>query len=89
MDNQSKIAELEKTVAELKSKLETVTGEVYNKNFSSQKDYTKYSNFLTGLKVPSYPILPQQCEQGEIIESGGVLKICSANNTWTSVGTQS
>lgn len=84
MDNVS----LQKQIDELKNQLQEVSGEVYTRNFSTRKDYVKYSNFITMLKVPSYVTPPATCEIGEVIESGGKLKICSAANTWTTVGTQ-
>lgn len=75
-------------IDQLKKQLQNLSNEVYQNNFSARKDYIKYSNFITMLKVPSYSSLPATCEIGELVESGGKLKICSAANTWTTVGTQ-
>ena len=75
-------------IDQLKRQLQDLSNEVYQNNFSARKDYIKYSNFITMLKVPSYSSLPATCEIGELVESGGKLKICSAANTWTTVGTQ-
>ncbi len=75
-------------IDQLKKQLQDLSNEVYQNNFSARKDYIKYSNFITMLKVPSYSSLPATCEIGELVESAGKLRICSASNTWTIVGTQ-
>lgn len=80
-DTQTQINKL----AEALQKLNT---EFYSNNFSAHQDFNKSSTFSTRLKIPHYDSLPINCEQGEIAESGGKLKICSAANTWTTVGTQ-
>ena len=72
----------------LKQQVEALSTEYYNNNFTSSQDFTKYSRFNTRLKIPKYDTPPSTCEVGEIIEDGGVLKICSAADTWTVVGTQ-
>lgn len=66
----------------------SINQEVYLNNFSARQDFNKYSNFTTRLKVPYYATAPSTCEVGEIIEVAGKLRICSATNTWTIVGTQ-
>lgn len=80
--NQGRLDKLEKA-------LEALNSEYYLNNFSASQDFNKASSFTTKLKVPSYPSLPKTCEVGEIIESGGKLRICSAANVWTIVGQQS
>ena len=72
----------------LKQRLEALESEYHRNNFEGGQDFNKYSRFNTRLKVPNGDTLPATCEVGEIIEDGGVLKICSATNTWTTVGTQ-
>lgn len=74
---------------ELTKELATLKGEFYSNNFTARQDFNKYSNFTTRLKVPSYSSLPATCEVGELCESAGKLRICSAANTWTIVGNQS
>ncbi len=80
--------ELEKTVNKLKQDLESLSGDFYRNNFSSHQDFNKASFFNYRLKVPTYGVLPTTCEEGEVISFGGTLKVCSAANTWTTVGTQ-
>jgi hypothetical protein len=72
----------------LKQRIEALESEYYRNNFEGGQDFNKYSRFNTRLKVPKYDTPPATCEVGEIIESSGVLKICSAANTWTTVGSQ-
>lgn len=83
---------MDKTVQEqidvLKSNLDALTQEVYRNNFSNHQDFNKNVTFSTRLKVPHYDIVPVIGEQGEIIESGGKLYVCSATNVYTIVGTQ-
>lgn len=78
-----------KEVAQLKLELAALSSEFYRNNFSANQTFNKYSNFTSRLKVPSYSSLPATCEIGEIVESAGKLRICSAVNTWTIVGNQS
>lgn len=85
MDNLS----LQQRIDKLEKDLFDLNQEVYLNNFSASQDFNKKSNFNTTLKVPHYASDPTTCEVGEIIEVGGKLKICSATNTWTTVGTQS
>lgn len=80
-DTQTQINKLAKDLADL-------TEEFYRNNFSSSQDFQKYSRFNTRLKVPHYASTPAKCEVGEICEVSGKLRICSAANTWTIVGTQ-
>jgi len=72
----------------LTQRLEALSAEVHSNNFVGSQDFNKASRFNTSLKIPKYDTEPTTCEVGEIIEDGGVLKICSATNTWTTVGTQ-
>lgn len=81
------IQELRDQITSLKSDLDSLSQSFYKNNFTSHQDFNKSCNFTTKLKVPSYSSLPT-CEVGEIAESGGVLYICSAANTWTICGTQ-
>lgn len=85
MDSQ----DLQNRIQRLEQSLFDLTSEVYTNNFSSSQDFNKYSRFNTRLKVPKYSVDPATCEVGEIIEVGGKLKICSATDTWSIVGTQS
>lgn len=78
----------EDRIRRLESELKAMKDEFYLNNFSASQDFNKYSRFNTRLKVPSYSTLPSTCEVGEIAESAGKLRICSAANTWTVVGTQ-
>ncbi len=80
--------DLKTEVAILKQQLEALTGEYHSNNFSGSQDFNKYSRFNTRLKVPHYATEPSTCEVGEIIEVSGVLKVCSATDTWSTVGTQ-
>lgn len=72
----------------LKQNLESLQAEFYKNNFSGSQDYNKYVRFNSRLKVPHYSATPATCEVGEIREVSGKLRICSAANTWTIVGTQ-
>ena len=80
--------DLKVDVAILKQQLEALSGEFHSNNFVGSQDHNKYNRFNTRLKVPNYTTEPTVCEIGEIIEVAGVLKICSASDTWTVVGTQ-
>ena len=67
--------------------------EIVSKNsFSASQDFTKYSRFITRLKVPHYASNPTIGDVGDIVEVGGKLKICTVASltapTWTTVGTQ-
>jgi hypothetical protein len=81
-DSQKRIAQLEKDLRDL-------TDEVYRNNFSSSQDFQKKSRFNTGLRVPTLSATPATCEVGEVCCVSGKLRVCSALNTWTIVGTQS
>ena len=82
------MGDLQSQINMLKQRLEALESEYHRNNFEGGQDFNKYSRFNTRLKVPKYDTPPATCEVGEIIEDGGVLKICSAANTWTTVGTQ-
>lgn len=73
---------------QLTKDLKVLNDEIYSNNFSSSQDFNKYSRFNTRLKVPHYDSLPPVCEVGEICESSGKLKVCSAQNVWVTVGNQ-
>lgn len=79
---------IQEQIDRLNREVGALKGTVNKNNYSSEQIFNKRGNFTTKLKVPSYGTLPN-CEVGEIGESGGVLYICSATNTWTVVGTQS
>lgn len=78
-----------KELDELKKALDSLKNEYYRGNFQSSQDFQKYVRFNGRLKVTHYDTLPATCEVGEISETGGKLRICSAVDTWTIVGTQS
>lgn len=73
----------------LKQQLEALQAEYYLGNFAGSQDHNKYVRFNSRLKVPHYASTPSTCEVGEICEVSGKLRICSAANTWTIVGSQS
>lgn len=81
--------DLQLQINKLRADFEALSNEFYRNNFSARQDMVKYTDFKTMLKVPSYSVAPTTCQVGELIEVGGKLKICSASNTWTTVGTQS
>lgn len=89
MDKTQQVNDLQEQVAKLKSSIDDLTSNFYKNNFSAHQDFTKYSNFTTTLKVPSYSTLPTAQAVGELVESGGKLYISTAVDTWTIVGTQS
>lgn len=72
----------------LKADLKALNDEVYANNFTAHQDFNKSSTFTTRLKIPHYPVLPTQCDVGELVEVGGILYIGSAINTFSKVGTQ-
>ena len=76
---------IEEQIAILRTDLDALNQEVYRNNFSSHQDFNKTSNFTTKLKIPHYDSLPIKGEVGEILESGGLLYICSSSNTFTLV----
>lgn len=80
--------DLQAQINMLKQELEALRSEYYSNNFLGSQDFNKYVRFNSRLKVPSYSSLPSTCEVGELAESSGKLRICSAANTWTIVGTQ-
>jgi hypothetical protein len=88
MENQQ-ILDLENQITSLRQTVENLNAEVFRGNFSARQDFSKYSNFSSTLKVPSYVTAPSKCEIGEIIEVGGKLCICSTANNFTIVGSQS
>ena len=81
--------DLLKRIDQLEKDLRALNDEYYRNNFTAQQDFYKFSNFKYRLKVPRYTSLPTTCQVGEIAESAGKLRVCSAANTWTIVGTQS
>lgn len=87
----NKINRLEERVESLnnsvatKSEISEIQGRINQDNFSSETAFRKYNRFIDFLKIPKYTTNPTTCQVGEIIEVSGVLKICSASNTWTNV----
>ena len=83
----------EKRIVQLEKDLRDLTDEVYLNNFTSSKDYNKYSRFNTRMKVPTFSANPTIGAVGDIVSVGGKLKICTVASltapTWTIVGTQS
>lgn len=77
---------------QLRHDLTELTNDFYQNNFTTSKDYNKYSRFNSRLKVPSSVANPTIGEVGDIVEVGGKLKICTTASltapTWTTVGTQ-
>ena len=76
-------------IDKLEKDLKDLIDEVYKNNFTAYQEFNKTCNFTVRLKVPHYEGVPVECEVGEIIETGGKLYICSSQNTWQLVGTQS
>lgn len=80
-------------IDKLRADLQELTDEFYLNNFTSSKDYNKYSRFNTRMKVPHSAADPTIGDVGDIVEVGGILKICTAASltapTWTKVGLQS
>lgn len=87
-DQQQHIHDLEDELKKLSAKFTVLSADYYLNNFPSSQDFIKKSRFLTRFSVPHYDSPPTTCNVGELIESGGILKICSAVNTWTTVGAQ-
>jgi ABC-type uncharacterized transport system YnjBCD substrate-binding protein len=81
--------DIQRQLDQLRADLQALNEEVYRNNFTGSQDFNKYCRFNTQLKVPRYTVTPAICEVGEICEVSGKLRICSAANTWTIVGTQS
>jgi hypothetical protein len=76
--------ELQRQINILRQDLAKLNSEFYNGNFSSQQDFTKYSNFTTRLKIPVYTDKPTKCDIGEIVAlTSGTYYACKATNTWT------
>jgi hypothetical protein len=80
---------LQAQIETLKQQIESLQAEYYLGNFAGSQDFNKYVRFNSRLKVPRYTATPATCEVGEICEVSGKLRICSAANTWSIVGTQS
>lgn len=82
----------QKQIDKLTQDLKDLVDEVYLNNFTSSKDYNKYSRFNSRMKVPSSVADPTIGEVGDIVEVGGKLKICTVASltapTFTIVGTQ-
>ena len=78
----------QKQIDELKADIQALNDEFYHNNFSASQDFQKYSRFNSRLKVPHYASVPAKCDVGEIIEVAGKLRVCSATNVFTIVGTQ-
>jgi len=85
--------DLQKQIDELKKDLKNLTDEYYLNNFTSSKDYNKYSRFNSRLKVPVVATDPTVGEVGDIVCVVTKLKICTVASltapTWQIIGTQS
>lgn len=84
--------DLQQQIDQLRRDLQELNDEFYLNNFTSSKDYNKYSRFNSRLKVPSSVVNPTVGDVGDIVEVGGKLKICTTASTtapvWTTVGLQ-
>ena len=76
-------------IEKLKQDIKDLNDEIYRNNFSASQDFQKKARFINRLRVPIYAVDPTTAEVGELICVAGKLKVCSAVNTWTIVGTQS
>ena len=80
--------DLQKQIDQLKKDLNDLNAEYYTNNFSAVQDFNKYSRFNTAIRVPNLAATPATCEVGQLCVVSGKLRVCSAANTWTIVGTQ-
>ena len=80
--------DFQKQIDDLKSDIQALSDEYFRNNFNASQDFNKFSRFNTRLKVPTLTATPATCEVGELCSVSGKLRICSASNTWTIVGTQ-
>lgn len=78
----------QKQIEDLTKKLQTLSDEYYRNNFTGNQDFNKMSRFNFRLKVPTLSATPATCEVGELCAVSGKLRVCSATNVWTIVGTQ-
>lgn len=81
--------DLQQQILMLKQQIESLQAEYFKGNFSGSQDFNKYCRFNSRMKVPVYAATPTTCEVGELCSVSGKLRICSASNTWSIVGTQS
>lgn len=75
-------------IERLQADLDALRSEFYRNNFNSSQDFNKYVSFNGKLKVPVLTATPTTCDIGEVCCVSGKLRVCSAANTWTIVGTQ-
>ena len=84
--------DLSTRVAQLERSLQQLTDEYYLNNFTSSKDYNKYSRFNTRMKVPVVATDPTVGDVGDIVCVVTKLKICTVASltapTWVVCGTQ-
>ena len=80
--------DLQNQIDQLKRDLSDLVNETYANNFSASQDFNKYSRFNSRIRVPNLAATPTTCEVGEMCCVSGKLRVCSAANTWTIVGTQ-
>ncbi len=80
--------DLQAQIDKLRRDLDDLTNEVYANNFSASQDFNKFSRFNSRIQVPTLAATPATCEVGELCVVSGKLRVCSAANTWTIVGTQ-
>jgi len=82
----------ENRIAKLEKDLKDLTDEVYLNNFTSSKDYNKYSRFNSRMKVPVVATDPTIGEVGDIVCVVTKLKICTVASltapTWEICGAQ-
>lgn len=82
----------QKQIDDLSKKLQELSDSYYLNNFTSSKDYNKYSRFNSRLKVPVVASDPTVGEIGDIVCVVTKLKICTVASltapVWSTVGTQ-
>lgn len=57
-------------------------------NYTEPVRFIKRVSFSDRIKLNNYASDPATCEVGEIAVVGGKVKVCTATDTWTIVGTQ-
>lgn len=80
--------DIQQQIDKLTRDLADLTAEVYSNNFTSSQDFNKFSRFNSRIQLPTLATTPATCEVGEVCVVSGKLRVCSAANTWTIVGTQ-
>lgn len=84
--------DLQKRIEKLELDLKDLNDEFYANNFTSSKDYNKYSRFNSRFKLPVVATDPTIGEVGDLVCVVTKVKICTVASltapTWTIVGTQ-